>query len=43
MDYKYTAKFEYEVSAAAGSVDGLQISKASLDNLKPLIQNYLKV
>jgi len=37
MDCKYTAKFEYEVSASAGSVKGLQISEASLDNLKPLI------
>ena len=37
MQCKYTAKFEYEVSASAGSVKGLQISEASLNNLKPLI------
>jgi hypothetical protein len=37
MECKYTAKFEYEVSASAGSIEGLQISEASLDNLKPLI------
>jgi hypothetical protein len=36
-EYKYTTKFEYEVLASAGSIDGLNISEASLDNLSPLL------
>ena len=37
MEYKYTATFEHEVVASAGSIEGLDISEASLDNLSPLI------
>ena len=34
--YKYTTKLEYEVVASASSLDSY-VSKASLENLKPLI------